>query len=129
MALRDPNCLAFYPMPRKRSQDIPPSRRRNHFIKEWRKYRGLTQEQLGDKLGERGSSISQLENGKQGYTQWKLEALALALGTQPGSLLCRNPLRNPAPPPPELVSMWDELTDEIRPQALEIIRVLRKPLP
>lgn len=62
-----------------------------HFIREWRKARGLTQEQLASRLNVAVSSISQLETGKQGYSQPTLEALADALGCQPADLLMRNP--------------------------------------
>lgn len=62
-----------------------------HFIREWRKAKGLTQEQLANRLNVAVSSISQLETGKQGYSQPMLEALADALGCQPADLLMRNP--------------------------------------
>ena len=65
--------------------------RRRHFIKEWRKFRHLTQEQLASRLEVAVSSISQLETGKQGYSQPMLEALADALECQPADLLMRNP--------------------------------------
>jgi len=62
-----------------------------HFIREWRKAAGLTQEQLASRLDVAVSTISQLETGKQGYSQPMLEALADALDTTPASLLMRNP--------------------------------------
>jgi transcriptional regulator with XRE-family HTH domain len=72
------------------------------FIKQWRKKSGLTQEQLaervavylaehGDDSGYTHASIGRLENGKVGYTQVILEAVADALGTDPASLLIRDP--------------------------------------
>lgn len=65
--------------------------RRRTFIKEWREYRGLSQEALGERLETSGGSISRIENGSQPYTQDTLEALAHALMTTPASLLIRNP--------------------------------------
>jgi transcriptional regulator with XRE-family HTH domain len=68
-----------------------PSRRRRHFIREWREFRGFTQEQLADMLGTTKTSISRIEDLKQGYTQDFLEACADALGIHPGVLLTRPP--------------------------------------
>ncbi len=80
-------------MPRRAPHIDPPAARRpRHFLRAWRKYRGLTQEQLADRIGMSGSNISLLESGKQNYTQKILEELALALGTTPASLLTDHPL-------------------------------------
>lgn len=70
-----------------------PQTRPRHFLKEWRKYRGLTQQQLADRVETVVSSISQLENGKQGYSQAILEALASALMCEPWDILHVNPLK------------------------------------
>ncbi len=79
-------------MPRRAPHIEPPVvRRPRHFLRAWRKYRGLTQEQLADRIGMSGSNISLLESGKQNYTQRILEELALALGTTPASLLTDHP--------------------------------------
>lgn len=78
-----------------------PSRRRRHFIKEWREFRGLTQQQLAELLDTDKASISRVEDLKQGYTQDSLEAIADALGTHAAVLLTRLPTeadRIAAPP-------------------------------
>ncbi|TPI39285.1 helix-turn-helix transcriptional regulator [Mesorhizobium sp. B3-1-9] len=62
-----------------------------YFFKEWRKHRGLNQEALADMIGLTASSISQLENGKQGFTDSTLTALAQALDCRPGDLLLWGP--------------------------------------
>lgn len=68
-----------------------PRRRRRHFIKEWREFRGFTQEALAEALDATKASISRIEGGKQSYTQDFLEACADALGTHPAALLMRPP--------------------------------------
>jgi len=75
---------------------------RRTFIREWRKYRGLTQEQLGERLELTGSHISMIEAGQRPYTQETLEAIAEALQTDPPSLLMRNP-----EDPEGIWSLWD----------------------
>lgn len=73
------------------------------FIKQWRDYRdGMTQEQLAERVtnymvehgtgaGYTHASIGRLERGLMPYSQPVLEALAHSLGTDPASLLIRDP--------------------------------------
>ena len=70
-------------------KDGPP----RHYIREWRKMRGLTQEQLAERTTFTPGAISQLETGRTRYTQPILEELASALGVEPGDLISRHPLR------------------------------------
>ena len=63
------------------------------FIKQWRNHRGLTQEELGEQVGLTTSSVSQLENGKQGFTDGSLAKYARALGCSPLQLLAHDPSR------------------------------------
>ncbi len=65
--------------------------RPTYFFKAWRKYRRLTQQQLADRIDSAVSTISQLENGQQGFTDSTLMALADALMCEPGDLLSRDP--------------------------------------
>lgn len=86
------------------------------FFKEWRKHRGYTQETLADMIGVQPSTISQLETGKQGFTDSTLIALSEALKCSPGDLLMRNPLDADAP-----WSIWDNIQPEDRPQAIKTL--------
>jgi transcriptional regulator with XRE-family HTH domain len=62
-----------------------------HYVREWREYRGLTQEQLAERIGKTHGAVSHLENGKSRYTQRMLEAIGEALSCEPGDLLTRDP--------------------------------------
>lgn len=69
---------------------------RRTYIREWRKHRGLSMDRLVDRVREylegfSKSTLSRVENAKQGYTQPMLEAIALALNTEPQNLLMRTP--------------------------------------
>lgn len=108
-------------MPKKVTPRLKPERRFHHYIKEWRKFRGLTQERLADRVDMSTSSISQLENGKQDYTQGTLEALAEALQCTPGDLLIRNPLDSEA-----LWSIWEGLDAPQKRQAIRMLQILRE---
>ena len=95
--------------------------RRRHFIREWRKFRGLNQEQLAERVGVAVSSISQLETGKQGYSQPTLEAIADALGCEPSDLLMRDPTQ-----PEGIWSIWENLDPPAKIQAIQILETFKK---
>ncbi len=63
-----------------------------HFIRQWRKYRKMTQEDLAAAVGVSTATISQVETGKQGFTDTTLYAIASALKCTAGELLTRAPL-------------------------------------
>ncbi|AKR57980.1 hypothetical protein XM25_19760 [Devosia sp. H5989] len=65
--------------------------RPTYFFRAWRKYRGLTQEALAERVGMSVSAVSQIETGAQGFTDSTLLAFANALTCEPGDLLSRDP--------------------------------------
>lgn len=69
----------------------PKPKKARHFVREWRKHRNLTQEQLAERIEATAGAISQLETGVIGYTQPTLEAIAFALSCEPGDLLSVDP--------------------------------------
>jgi transcriptional regulator with XRE-family HTH domain len=94
---------------------------RRTFIKEWRTYRGLSQERLADRIGKSPGLISQIETRKGPYTQETLEAIADALLCEPVDLLIRNPLD-----PEGIWSLWDALEPPERQQAVKVLKALKK---
>lgn len=93
--------------------------RRRHFVREWRQYRGLSQDRLAERLEMSKASLSRIESGKQPYTQDVLEALAYALACEPADLIVRNPLDAEAP-----WSIWDTLKPAQRKQAIRVLKAL-----
>ena len=83
--------------------------RQRWFLKEWRTFRGLTQQQLADRLETTKSVISALENNKQRWNQDIVEMAADALGCEPVDLIIRNPL---APDP--IWTIWDRVPPQNR---------------
>lgn len=90
-----------------------------HYIRQWRKYRGLTQEQLAGRLGVVTSSVSQLETGKQGYSQPVLEELAVALNCSVTDLLGVDPTKEG-----DVVDLMRLINDRNRDQAIRVLRAL-----
>ena len=98
-----------------------PKNRRRHFIRAWREHRGLTQEQLADRLATTKATISRIENLRQGFTQDVLEACADALRTDPASLIMRDPSD-----PEGIWSIWEQAKPGQRRQITEIARTLTR---
>lgn len=69
----------------------PPHVRRKHFLWEWRKHSGLSQEDAADRLEIDRSSISKYENGEVPYNQDLLERMAVIYGCEPADLLSVEP--------------------------------------
>lgn len=93
-----------------------------HFIREWRKHRGLTLEQLAERVGLTHGAISQLERGETNYTQPTLEAIADALQCEPADLIMRRP-------DAETWSIWDDvkaLPEAEQRRIAAIIEAIRK---
>ncbi len=94
---------------------------RRTFIREWRKNRGLTLEQLAERIDLTPSHLSMLERGQRGYAQETLEAIAHALQTDAGSLLMRNPEEDGA-----IWSIWERALPGERQMIVDIAKTVTK---
>lgn len=92
-----------------------------HFIKEWRKHRGLTQEQLAERIGISRPQLTKIERGVRKYDQAFLEAAAEELRCDPADLLVRDPLD-----PDGLWTIYDQLRPTERQQLVEMAKVLKR---
>jgi transcriptional regulator with XRE-family HTH domain len=97
-----------------------------HQIKQWRKYRGMTLDELAAQCGLTGSLISQIELGRSRYSQKSLEAMAKALDCTTGQLLDVDPLATNTTLP--LASsdyhreLWESFAPEHREKVKELLR-------
>lgn len=91
-----------------------------HYIREWRKVRELTLEQLAERVGMTHGTLSRIERGRTAYTQPVLEALAEALGTDPASLIMRDPEK------PGIWDIWDQIPPAEREQAIKVLETFKK---
>ena len=92
-----------------------------HFIREWRKFRGLTQVQLAERIGIDKTYLSKIEGGKRRYDQPFLEAAAEVLRCAPADLIMRDPTD-----PDGIWSVWDALAPMQRSQVVEIAKTLKR---
>lgn len=78
-------------MPRK--QQPKPRQLRRTFLREWRQFRNLTQEQAADRIGLDHSTLGRIERGLVPYSQGMLEAAAEAYRCEPWQLLNVDPTK------------------------------------
>lgn len=91
------------------------------FIREWRKFRDLTQEQLAERMGVARSYVSHVEKGKRRYDQYFLEAAAIALNCTPADLIMRDPSQ-----PGAIWSIWEQIPATERDQAAKVLQTFIK---
>lgn len=98
-----------------------------HFLREWRKYRRLTQEELAERIDVTAGAISQLENGLINYTQPTLEALADALDCAPGDILSKDPrLPENRQDVAEMTALLADMPDTFRDRLIAMMREAAK---
>jgi transcriptional regulator with XRE-family HTH domain len=93
----------------------------HHFIKEWRKYRGLSQDALAAQLGISKATLSRIENRLIPYGQGFLEACADILNCTTGDLLERSPLEAAT-----VWSTWGHIPPDERDRALEALKAFAR---
>ena len=92
------------------------------FLREWRKHRHLTQDQLASRLETSKSWISELETGKRRWNQDVLELLADALNCEPADLIMRDPTA-----PNAIWSIWERIPPARRELAIKSLEVFAEP--
>ncbi len=106
--------------PLRHTVDMDKNNGPNH-LKAWREFRKMSQEELGERVGTSGSTISMLELGERGLSAKWLRKLAPALNTTPGHLLDHDPaaLDN------DVIDIWVNISERDRAQALRVLRSFR----
>lgn len=83
----------------------PQPKRVRHYVKEWRQYRGLTQDQLAERVERTRGVISQIESGVTNLTEDMIFALADAFHCAPWDIMRVNPMKE---------GVVVDITDELR---------------
>lgn len=96
---------------------IGPKKPRRNYLAAWREQRGLTQDQLADRLDTYKGQISNWENGRRAMSFDVQAALAEALDIEPSDLF-RDPER------PSADELLRDVAPEVHQQAIDLIRVL-----
>lgn len=91
-----------------------------NYLREWRLFRKLTQEQLAEKVGTNANMIGYLESGERGLSAKWLRRLAPALETTPGMLLDHDPHQLDS----DIIDIWTHASERERRQISDIAKTL-----
>jgi transcriptional regulator with XRE-family HTH domain len=98
---------------------IGPRRPFKHHLREWRLARGLSQQQLADRLDTSKGQISRWESGRRAMSGDVIAALADALSIEPGDLF-----RDPSAP--SIDALLARAPAHVRETAAELVKALLK---
>lgn len=93
-----------------------------NYLRAWREFRKMSQDELADAVGTAKGVISLLENNKRPLSDKWLRKLAEALDTRPGHILDVDPneLDN------DIVDIWTRIPERDREQAARVLRTFTK---
>jgi transcriptional regulator with XRE-family HTH domain len=91
-----------------------------NYLREWRLFRKLTQEQLAERVGTNANMIGYLESGERGLSAKWLRRLAPALDTTPGMLLDHDPSQLDS----DIIDIWAHAGERERRQISDIAKTL-----
>jgi transcriptional regulator with XRE-family HTH domain len=94
--------------------------RGSHFLRQWREYRDLSEDQVATAMGISKASVSRVETGETPYTQDFIEAYALAVDCTAADLITR-----PPDDPDGLWSVWEKLRRSSAQDRARAARVLK----
>lgn len=92
-----------------------------HFLRQWRKHRGYTQEQMAERLEITQGHLSKLETFKRDYDQALLEKAAEILRCDTADIIARDPTD-----PEGIWSIWDHVGPVERKQIVEIAKTFKR---
>ena len=92
-----------------------------NFLRAWREFRQMSQEELAAKVDTTASVISMLELGERGLSAKWLRRLAPALNTTPGYLLDHNPNELPT----DIIDIWSRMAEPDRNTARRMLEALK----
>lgn len=90
-----------------------------HYIREWRRFRGLTQAQLGEEVGVSSLTIAKLESGVQPYTERYLLKMAYVFKCSPADLITRDPSQGES-----IWSLYEKMDEAQRKTAFDVIKAI-----
>ena len=76
------------------AQQKPNPRFKPPYIREWRKWKGLSLEALADNVPMDKGNLSKVERGLLPYNQEMVERIAFIIGVEPASIIGRDPTKD-----------------------------------
>jgi transcriptional regulator with XRE-family HTH domain len=89
-----------------------------HYLREWRKFRHMTQQELADAVGTSKTVVSEMERGNLQLSPKWLRKFAPVLRTQPGHILDHDPEELDS----DIIDIWARIDERDKEQALRVLR-------
>jgi transcriptional regulator with XRE-family HTH domain len=93
-----------------------------NFLRQWRAFRGLTQQQLASGIGTNANMVQYLESGERGLSAKWLRKLAPVLDTTPGMILDHDPHELDS----DIIDIWATASTRERRQLADVARAIVK---
>jgi transcriptional regulator with XRE-family HTH domain len=101
--------------------------RPTHYLREWRKFMGWSQEELAEMADVHQSKIARVESGKRGLKAGFLKELARAFKVPASALLEVNPATEEGRQTASMLLAWNKLTGGQRADMLRMMRAIAEP--
>lgn len=89
-----------------------------HFLREWRKFRRMTQQEVADQIGTSKTVISEMERGNLQLSPKWLLRIAPVLRTQAGYIIDHDPEELDS----DIIDIWGKIDERDREQAARVLR-------
>lgn len=93
-----------------------------HFLREWRTFRHMTQQELAEAIGTSKTVISEMERGNLQLSPKWLRKMAPVLNTSPGYILDHDPEDLPT----DVLDIWASIDERDRDQARRVLESFRR---
>lgn len=94
----------------------------SNYLREWRLFRGMTQQQLAERVDTNANMIQYLESGERGLSAKWLRRLCAPLDTTPGMILDHDPNSLDS----DILEIWATASNREKRQIAEVARALVK---
>jgi transcriptional regulator with XRE-family HTH domain len=93
-----------------------------HFLREWRKFRHMTQQELADAVGTSKTVVSEMERGNLQLSPKWLRKFAPVLRTQPGHILDHDPESLDT----DIIDIWAHIPERDKDTARRVLESFRR---
>lgn len=92
------------------------------YFKEWREWKGWTQQELADRLETTTATVSRIENGARDWSKGYLESFSHVIGCEDPT----DPITRPPYGPEPIIKLLRSASPEKQAEALRIVEALLK---
>lgn len=91
-----------------------------NYLREWRKFRKMTQQELAEAVGTNANMIQYLESGERGLSAKWLRKLSPVLDTTSGMILDHNPYELDS----DIIEIWATASNRVKRQIADVAKAI-----